>query len=421
MIKRLIPAFALLSIATVSLLAEAPSLDGTLPEDYVPGLSPLLKTAVEHSPSTILANLTVAEQEGNRYVAAQALWPQVSGNINYTAQIESISGQGGGNSDERGIFYNFGVNQPIFQWGAYKNNAAIGTLGVKIAQRQYAEAYRLLATQIREQYMNLVVKKVLLRNSRFSQKLSEEALATQQAKFEAGSVSEAELQGFKIATEQAQLYTDRMAEDFAYSKKTLTRLVGIDSLDDDSIPLEIGQPKYSAKIADAVLAGFVSDGVESTFQGEVYQMYARQQDLNYSIQKVRLLPKLNATASVNLIDQSNTAAGHVYQQALQQEAFQIAANWTIFDGFMTRGLKMQARATKRYYERSRQTYIDSTIDSITYMRHQLGFSARALSLNEVHHALIGAEVKRVGGGPQAGVRLTGDVGGQHLKFLRDRL
>jgi hypothetical protein len=30
------------------------------------------------------------------------------------------------------------------------------------------------------------------------------------------------------------------------------------------------------------------------------------------------------------------------------------------------------------------------------MRHQIGFSARALSLSDVHHALIGAEVKRVG-------------------------
>jgi hypothetical protein len=29
------------------------------------------------------------------------------------------------------------------------------------------------------------------------------------------------------------------------------------------------------------------------------------------------------------------------------------------------------------------------------MRHQLAFSARALSLSEVHHALIGAEVKKV--------------------------
>jgi outer membrane protein TolC len=396
LIRRLTPALALLLAATVPLHADAPSVDGTLPEDYLPSLKPLLKTAVEHSPSTLLANISVAQQEGNRYIDAQALWPQVSGNVNYTAQTESISGVGNGNSTEKGIFYNFGVTQPVFQWGAFKNNAAIGVLGVKIAQRQYAEAYRLLATQIREQYMYLIVKKIVLRNARFSQKLADEALATQQAKLEAGSVSEADLQTFRISAEQAQLFTDRMAEDFAYAKRVFTRLVGIDDLDDESIPLEVGQPQYSAKLADAVLAGFVADGVGSTFQNEVYRMSVAQQDLSYSIQKVRLLPKLNASASVNLIDQSNTAGGHVYQQALQQEQFQIAANWTIFDGFMTRGLKMEALATKRMYERSRQTYIDSTIDSITYMRHQIGFSARALSLSQVHHALIGAEVKRVG-------------------------
>ncbi len=396
MIKRLIPAFALISIAAVSLRADAPSVEGTLPEDYVPGLRPLLKTAVEHSPSTILANIAVAQQEGNRYIDAQALWPQVNGNINYTAQALSISGTASATSDEKGLFYSFGVTQPLFQWGAYKNNAAIGTLGVKIAQRQYAEAYRLLATQIREQYLYLVVKKVVLRNGRYSQKLSEEALATQQAKLEAGSVSEAELQSFKIAVEQAQLYADRTAEDFAYAKRTFTRLVGIDELDDEAIPLEISQPHYAPKLADAILAGFVADGVGSTFQSQVYQMSVAQQDLSYSIQKVRLLPKFNASAAYNLIDQSSTAAGHVYQQALQEETFTIGANWAIFDGFMTKGLKMQALATKRYYERTRQNYIESTIDLITYMRHQIGFSARALSLSEVHHALIGAEVKRVG-------------------------
>jgi outer membrane protein TolC len=396
LINRLFPGLALFCFAAALLRAEAPSIEGTLPEDYLPGLKPLLKTAVEMSPSTLLANIQVAQQDGQRYVDAQALWPQLSGNINYTAQTESISGAASGNSTERGVFYSFNVSQPIFQWGAYKNNAAIGTLGLKIAQRQYADAYRLLATQIREQYMYLVVKNIILRNSRFTQKLAEEALATQQAKLESGSVSQADLQTFQISAEQAQLNADRLAEDYAYAKRTFTRLVGIDDLDDSTVPLAIPEPKFSAPTADEILTGFVGGGVESTFQSEVYKMTIDQQNLNYSIQKVRLLPKFNAAAAFDLFDQSNTVGGHVYQQALQQETVQVAANWTIFDGFMTKGLKIEMLANKRYYERVRKSYVDSTIDTISYMRHQLGFSARALSLSEVHHALIGAEVKRVG-------------------------
>lgn len=77
------------------------------------------------------------------------------------------------------------------------------------------------------------------------------------------------------------------------------------------------------------------------------------------------------------------------------ESYGLAANWTVFDGFATRGAKLQALAIKRLYERTRKTYIDNTIDTITYVRHLIGFSSRAMSLSEVHHALIEAEVKRV--------------------------
>ena len=78
------------------------------------------------------------------------------------------------------------------------------------------------------------------------------------------------------------------------------------------------------------------------------------------------------------------------------ETASIAASWDLFDGFSTRGAKLSALAGKRQYERIRQTYLDTTIDTISDMRHQLGFSSRAMALAEIHDALIEAEVKRLG-------------------------
>jgi outer membrane protein TolC len=390
---RLFTTLPLLLVAVASLRAEAPSIQGTLPEDQLPGLRPLLKAAVDRSPSTILSSINVAEQEAQKYVYASSLWPSVTGNIYYSILDESVTGAA--SSTQKGLFYNFGITQPVFQWGAYKNSAAIGQLGVKIAQRQYADAYRLLAISIREQYLSLVGKQIGLRNVRYRQKIAEEGFATYQAKFDAGSASQAELQSYQLVLEQAKLDADRAAEDFAYSKRVFTRLVGIDDLPDESIPLEIGHPEYSAPLADAVLAGFMADGVESTFQSQVYQMYMKQQDLNYSIAKVRLLPKVNASATYLLEDETNAYSGYISQVAVRETTYSIAATWTIFDGFAAHGSKLYALENKRYWERTRKTYIDSTIDSISNMRHQLGFSARALSLSEVRHALIGAEVKKV--------------------------
>jgi outer membrane protein TolC len=380
--------------ATISLRAEAPSVQGTMPEDFAPGLAPLLKQAVERSPSTIMASVNVAQAEAGRYSNAASLWPQLGLNANYAVSVQSQTS--GSPSRNSGLFYNANISQPIFQWGAYKNQALIGNLGEKIAERQFADAYRILAISIREQYMALVGKRIAMRNARFSLKLSREALEVQQAKLDSGATSEAEIGGYRLAVEEAQLSADRSDEDFGYAKRVFTRLVGIDDLSDDSIPLELRHPEFSPSLADAVLAGFVGDGIESTFQSEVYKMTVRQQDLNYSIAKVRLLPKFAATAGISFQNQTQISGTTVNQVGIQTENYSIGANWNIFDGFATRGAKLSALASKRFAERQRQTYIDQTIDQVSDLRKQVGFSSRAMHFSEVHNALIEAEVKRLG-------------------------
>jgi outer membrane protein TolC len=244
--------------------------------------------------------------------------------------------------------------------------------------------------------MGLIEKRIALRNAQFNLRLSQESMKAQQARFDSGSSSEAELGNFRLSVQQAQLDTDRAQEDLAYAKRQFTRLVGIDDLDDNSIPLMVPHPAYKAPIADAILAGFVGDGIESTFQNQVYKMNLKQADLNYSIASVRLLPKLSASASYayeNYVAASNAS---VTQEGIQSETYGITASWYIFDGFATRGAKLAALSNKRLYERLRKTYVDTTVDTVTYMRRELDFSSRSMSFAEIHDALIAAEVKRLG-------------------------
>jgi outer membrane protein TolC len=392
---RLPVTLSLVLVAAAALRAEAPPIQGTLPEDYLPGLGPLLKEAVERSPSTINASIGVAQAEASRYQTDSILYPQLSLNANYGDTREQV--KGGNASNNKGLYYGAGVSQPLFQWGAYADEARIAHLGEKIAERNFAEAYRMLATLIREQYMGLISKKIAVRNERFRQKIDAESLLAQKAKFESGASSQAELTSFQMALDEQTLAGDRAQEDFDYAKRLLTRLIGIDldKLSDDSIPLEIPHPEFSASLADAVLAGFVGEGIESTFQNEVYQMYLKQQDLNYSIAKVRLLPKLAATATYSYSNYTAATATYVNQYGLQSEAFNIGATWTIFDGFATRGAKLSALASRRQYERTRQTYVDQTVDTITYLRHQLGYAQRSMSFAETHDALIEVQVKQL--------------------------
>jgi len=380
-------------VAVASLRAEAPSIQGTLPEDYIPELRPLLQAAVERSPDTISASIAVAQQEAGMITAHSGLYPS----INLTTQYLSTTSATGRSSSSTtaGLYYNAGVNQPIYQWGALENNARVGDLGVKIAQRQYAEAYRILATTIREQYLGLIARRVVLRNALFGQKQAQAALAAEQSKFDSGATSAGVLSSFKRAVDLSQLDVDRSSSDLAYAKRMFTRLVGIEVLSDESIPLMVPHPAYSAPTADAILAGFVGEGIESTFQSEVYNMTIKQKDLDYAIAKVRLLPRISASANFSYQPLVQASVGNVQQVGLQQETVGLTAAWTIFDGFATRGAKLTALENKRYFERVKKNYVDTTIDTITNLRHQIDFSSRSMAFAEADDDAAAGEVKRL--------------------------
>jgi outer membrane protein TolC len=391
---RLPVTLTLLLVAVATARAEAPSVQGTLPEDYIPDLSRLLKVAVERSPTTLTASIAVAQGQAGQYLNSSQLWPQASLFSDYAVSRQSTSN--GTPTTNKGLFYTASVSQPLFQWGAYRDQKLIGDISEKISERQFADAYRILAITIREQYMGLIAKKINQRNAHFALKLSKEALDVQQARFDSGASSDAELGNFRLSVDDAQLASDRADEDFSNTKRLFTRIVGVDDVSDESIPLAIPHPAYSDNLADAVLAGFVGDGIESTFQSEVYKMTIREQDLNYSIAKVRLLPKFGANANLSFQNQTQINGAAVSQVGIQTESYSISAYWNIFDGFATRGSKLSALAAKRMAELQRQTYIDQTVDQIGDMRKQLGFSSRAMRLSEIHNALIAAEVKRLG-------------------------
>lgn len=390
---RSIATLALGLVTAASLWAEAPSVDGTLPEDYLPQLKPLLQMAVERSPNTIAASIAVAQQEASKMQSDSVLWPSVGVNGSYQSSYEQESSSTS-SSSARGFVYGASVSQPLFQFGALKNSVAVGTLGLKIAERQYAEAYRLLASIIREQYLGLIARNITLRNVRFALDLTNVQMQAAQARFDSGASSQSELQDARLAVEQAQLDSDRAAEDFAYSKQTFIRLVGIDNLGDETIPLMVPHPEYPPQKADLILTGFVGEGIESTFQSQVYDMILKQQDLNYKIARVRLLPKFNASVGYTYSNYTSLSSNSISQIGLSAETVSVGGYWTVFDGFATRGAKLAALEGKRTYEWQKKNYVDTTIDTITYMRHQLDLSARAMGLAEVHDALLAAQVKR---------------------------
>jgi outer membrane protein TolC len=111
-------------------------------------------------------------------------------------------------------------------------------------------------------------------------------------------------------------------------------------------------------------------------------MQLRQADLNYRIARTGIYPKFSLSTGYGLNFNTDVSSGTVRQTQINQYNYGVSMNWTIFDGFATRGSKLSALASKRATERQYQNYVDTMTETVQVAREQLEFSARALALAE---------------------------------------
>ena len=144
--------------------APLPTAAGALPEDLLPALKPILVRAIERSPEQIRRAIEIEQAEARVYVSRAAMLPNLGGYGRYAVnRAATASAVSSATNNSSGFFYDVGLSQPVYHWGALKAQADIDRIGAKIAAREYAEAARLLAAQVRKSYLELVAKKAALR------------------------------------------------------------------------------------------------------------------------------------------------------------------------------------------------------------------------------------------------------------------
>jgi outer membrane protein TolC len=382
-------------LPAVLLRAQIPPLPATLPEDFLPGLRDILRSALQQSPQMITHDIDLAAQEANRYQQAAQEWPNLSGAIDYLDNQSKVSNSSANSTPStatKGFYYNLSLNQPIYHWGALQAATDIAHLQIKISESQYASAYAQLATTIRLQYLSLIMQKIQIRNTRFALDQAKASFAAVQEKFKTKAVTQGELDDAKLAVDDASLAMDRTTEEFVHAKRLLLLVAGLAELSDDAVPEEIPKPVYPPAASAAFLQDFERDGLSKTFQAQVYDYQIRQSELTYKIAKYRLYPRIDLSAGISeqnqtqVVQNSTTGQSTVYQNPIFSQNVALAANWSIFDGFATRGAKLAALASKRTNERNLQTYLDQTIEQARYLERQVEFSARALALAEERFA-----------------------------------
>jgi outer membrane protein TolC len=376
-----VAALAILASGISSARAQETTVAGSMPEDYFPALRHLLQVALKQSPQMITNEIAIERGQAGVYAANSALWPQLSGAIQYAGNRASTTDSP--SSSEKGLFYNAGVSENFFAWGALANASRIGRIDRAISEKNYVQGYLDLANLIRTQYMSLIGEKIAVRNDQFSLKMADSALAVGQQKLANGQTSSGDFSNLQLDADTASLELARAEEAYANAKRSLANLAGLDDLADGEVPLEIPKMAYAPNLTQAFLAELMGEGAKNTIQAQVYEMGVREAELNYKIQQVRLLPKFSVGTSYSVENQTtaiqNGAAPSSF--TLKELSYDIGANWSIFDGFATRGAKLAALAQKRLAERQLKTYVDTTLAQAQHMEKQLSFASRYMDLN----------------------------------------
>ena len=319
-----------------------------LPERLFPELDRILHEAVLQSPAMLLRNLDLEIARGDEMQAKANLYPNAGGYLSYREARESREDRS--SSFHAAILeYNFTITQPIWRWGTVSNNARIGEIRRQIAGHQYRDGYRALARQIRSAYLDLIMRKAATGQAKFNLKQAEDTLRTAEDRLAKGATSGGEVFQVQMAAQQARLTTDRSTEDLNQALISFRHLTGRAAFGVDQVPEEIPLISGGDDAPPRLLADFLSRKEPGNLDTIILRQQLETESLNLDIQRKRLYPMFNLVAGVNQ-NRQNYSLTNVQLYRVQDLYVGINLNWSVFDGFATRGAVVSALARKRQLE-----------------------------------------------------------------------
>ncbi len=408
--------FVLFSIAGAR--AQPGDIAGTMPEDYLPDLKQILSGALQRSPDVMAKEFERLAQEARVTIANSARLPQAGGNFNYGSTQTATAGNTSSQTRDNGFFYNFGVSQAIFHWGALRNQADAARINLLVTERSFALAYRELSVLLRKTYLALIVEKARLRQMQQTLALARNDVVIATEKKERGSISSAALEGEKLTLRESTLDFNRAEAEFAKNRRRFAQLAGMAEFPEERIPLEIPRPAYSEPRAAAMTAEFLRDNAKSSLEFEIYDLRLREAELRQKIEAVRLLPKVGANANYSLENTTNVNGIIAEQRAVTRQTIGIGGSWNVFDGFATRGAKREALVAKRSLEHRKAVDIELLLQNAQNLERALKLDAELLELTDTRHGMAIEGHKRISEEVGFGLLPKGDIDRAQVGILQ---
>ncbi|MES2694996.1 MAG: TolC family protein [Verrucomicrobiota bacterium] len=381
----------LFSLVSLSFLrAQTESVAGTMPEDYLPQLKPILARAMQLSPDRVVKLLEIEHQEARVIIARAPQLPQVGGSFRYGITESAITRAASEDSKSSGsgFFYDASANQAIYHWGALKNAADIERLRLLITRKDTVRASRDLAVLLRKMYLSLVIQKAQLLAGRRALRLLDDELAVLAIRLEQGFTSPASVEGRKLDRREQQLAVDRVEADFAADRRRLSRLAGLPQLlGEEDVPATLAKPSYSEPTTAQMTAKLLRENAQSTLEYEIYDLRVRAALKQEKIEAVRLFPKFGANVSYSLQNNTSVEAGRTNQEAVRVQSASVGGNWPIFDGFATKGAKREALVARRLAEFQRTTGTETLMQNAQILQRALKLDREQMELTEIRQAM----------------------------------
>lgn len=343
--KRII---ALLMAGTVLCGVWAESTEDRWAESAVPALRPVLERALVQSPRLLERNLDLAQSKADWYVQRASSFPSVSAYGTMQWQYEDRLDRASASVNDR-TYYNVSINQPVWHWGALEASRKIAAINRQLAEMNAAEAYRALALEIRASYLSLMLGRIALRNAENQERLAQKNLERQRVRLEADQVTARAVRLAEWRVEEAALARRRLRVDLDYSLDAFRALVGAPDFSEDDVASEaaaLSVPPTLPAVADPAAPRYYALRV-----AELEVKKARQSQV---APRYALFPRFSLVAGVSR-DEVNRDVDlyKKYQVDLWYVGAQV--NWTLFDGFNSKGQRMAALTRLRRAERKQET------------------------------------------------------------------
>ncbi len=365
-------AFSVLLLAGVVHGAAAGGEAGSvvLPEDLMPQLRPLLEQAMRQAPRMLEKNLDLEQSRADGYMARSGSLPSIGGSGQYQMQREKrLDSPDGKTSQNEKYYYNFAINQPLWHWGALEAARKISRIDRELALMNYDEAYRSLATEVRSSYLGLVLSKIAVRNADHVQRMAQENLNRQQARYSANQITYGQIMQDQLRLDETALAARRARADLGFALGTFRSLIGDANFSEADIPDVIVDSKQAPAVASVVASSAIDDS-EAIRSAEKEVEKAK---LGLIGPRFNLYPKLGLMAGVSRDEITRDIVQNIkYQVDTLYVGAQV--NWTVFDGFSTRGQKLAAYTRLRRAERKLASLREDKARFMERERANVGFT-----------------------------------------------